>query len=170
VFGIIQQSGGSISVDTEIAMGSTFTIYLPRVEETVSAARRVSAPVAARGTETVLVVEDEASVRRLAGAMLEAAGYRVLVAANAEDAVPLVQRHDGPVDLVLTDVVMPGMNGRDLAARLVALRPGVRVLYTSGYTDDAIVHHGVLDPELLFISKPYSTGELTQKVRQALDS
>jgi two-component system, cell cycle sensor histidine kinase and response regulator CckA len=169
-YGIVQQSGGSISVDTEVAKGSTFRIYLPRVEDEVSASRRSAAPVPARGTETVLVVEDEGSVRRVAEAILESAGYHVLVAASAEDALPLVQHHDGPVDLVLTDVVMPGMNGRDLAARLVALRPRVRVLYTSGYTDDTIIDHGVLKQDLLFISKPYSTGELTQKVRQALDS
>jgi two-component system, cell cycle sensor histidine kinase and response regulator CckA len=170
VYGIVKQSGGSIWAYSEVGKGSSFKIYLPRVEDEASAARVPSAPVAARGSETVLVVEDESAVRALAERMLQSAGYTVLLAAGGDDAVSRVEQHDGPVDLLLTDVVMPGMSGRDLAARLAELRPRMKVLYTSGYTDDAIVHHGVLDPDTRFISKPYGTAELTRKVREALDS
>ena len=170
VYGIVKQSGGSIWVYTEIGKGTSFKIYLPRIEETAGADRPAGAVAAPRGTETVLVVEDENALRHVAKRILESAGYTVLVAANGGEALLLAERHDGPVDLILTDVVMPGMNGRELAARLAAIRPRMKVLYTSGYTDDAIVQHGVLDPEMRFISKPYKIEELARKIRDVLDS
>jgi CheY-like chemotaxis protein len=117
----------------------------------------------------VLVVEDEPPLRELAARILAAAGYTVLQAANGPDALALMARHPHPVHLVFTDVVMPGMSGRELVARLAALRPGMRVLYTSGYTEDAILRHGVLDDPRRFLSKPYTPAVLRRRIREALD-
>ena len=169
VYGIVKQSGGSIWFQSEPGHGSRFTIYLPYV--TGSPAPRPAPPPAAtaRGHETVLVVEDEPPLRELAARVLAAAGYTVLQAANGADALALLARHAEPVHLVFTDVVMPGMNGRELAARLAQLRPAIRVLYTSGYTEDAILRHGVLDDPGRFLSKPYTPSVLRRRIREALD-
>jgi PAS domain S-box-containing protein len=169
VYGIVQQSGGSIWVYSEPGQGSTFKIYLPRVDDAARAAPpAVLAPVA-RGTETVLLVEDERALRNLTKRILESGGYTVLEASDGEQALLRLEAHPAVVHLLLTDVVMPGMNGRELAARVAALRPGIKVLYASGYTDDAILRHGVLDAGSRFISKPYTPTEIKRKVRHALD-
>lgn len=169
VYGIVKQSGGSIWVYSEVGVGTTFRIYLPRVEEPASRTRPAPTATVMGGTETILIVEDEEGSRRVAQRILASAGYAVLVAANGEEAFQLLERSDRPVDLVLTDVVMPGMSGRELADRLGASHPGVKVIFTSGYTDDAILHHGVLNEGMHFIGKPYTIADLTRKVREVLD-
>ncbi|MEO5822359.1 MAG: PAS domain-containing protein [Vicinamibacteraceae bacterium] len=169
VYGIVKQSGGSIWFHSETGHGTRFTIYLPHVIG-APATRPIPPPVsAARGQETVLVVEDEPPLRELAARILVASGYTVLQAANGPDALALIARRADPVHLVFTDVVMPGMNGRELAARLSVLHPAIRVLYTSGYTEDAILRHGVLDDPRRFLSKPYTPGVLRRRIREALD-
>ena len=170
VYGIVKQSGGSIWFQSEPGHGSRFTIYLPYVTGS-PASRQAPVPAAmARGQETVLVVEDEVPLRELAARILTTAGYSVLQAANGADALALLERHAEPVHLLFTDVVMPGMNGRELASRLAMLRPAIRVLYTSGYTEDAILRHGVLDDPGRFLSKPYTPSVLRRRIRDALDS
>jgi PAS domain S-box-containing protein len=170
VYGIVKQSGGSVWVYSELGQGTTFKIYLPRVDAVAQKVQLTPTATSVRGTETVLIVEDEAKVRHLAERILRAAGYTVLTARNGVEALLLVERHDGPVHLMLTDVVMPGMTGRSLATQLKDTRPRTKVLFMSGYTDDAILHHGLLDNATHFVSKPYAASELTRKVREALDS
>ncbi|MCR4374543.1 MAG: PAS domain S-box protein [Acidobacteria bacterium] len=170
VDGIIRQSGGSISVDSEIGKGTTFTIYLPRVLGIPSRSQPIPTSQTAPGTETILVVEDETMLCQLAARILRSAGYTVLTAGSAEDALLTLERQDRPVHLLFTDVVLPGMNGRELATRVVAAHPDVRVLYTSGYTDDAILRLHVRDEATHFVGKPYTATKLTQRVRGALDS
>jgi CheY-like chemotaxis protein len=170
VYGIVQQSGGSIWVDSEPDKGTTFEVYFPRelsANETSVRAPLFTACVA--GSETILVVEDEEAVRNLAKRILSGAGYTVLAAANGSEALLICERHPGAVHLMVTDVVMPQMSGKDLAERLVKLYPTLRVLYMSGYTDDAIGHHGVLDPGTHFIGKPFNAADLTRMVREVLD-
>ena len=171
VYGIVKQSGGWIWVYSEPGHGTTFKIYLPRVTEAAAPAAPSPAPsVSVRGTETVLLVEDEEMIRNLVQKVLKANGYTVLVAASGRDAERVAEQHDGPIHLLVTDVVMPGMNGREVAQRLAGARAGIQVLYLSGYTDDAIVHHGVLEPGVAFLQKPFTPAMLGRKVREVLDS
>jgi two-component system, cell cycle sensor histidine kinase and response regulator CckA len=169
VYGIVTQSGGSIAAYSEVGLGTTFKIYLPGVE----AAPRDEpprVPTRAAGTETVLVVEDEPAVRALATRALESAGYSVLSAGTGEEALRILGHHAGPVHLMMTDVVLPGIGGPLLAAQTASSHPQMKVLYASGYTDDAILRHGVLANPAHFLSKPYSLADLHRAVRDALDS
>jgi two-component system cell cycle sensor histidine kinase/response regulator CckA len=170
VYGIIRQSGGSIWVYSELGQGTTLKIYLPRVDEQ---ATRYNRPTVTneipKGTETILLVEDEEIVRGLAREVLEMNGYKVLESGDPQDAISLCQRHKGPIHLLLTDVVMPGMSGRTLADRVSKIRPGLRIAYMSGYTSDAIVHHGVLDADVRFIQKPFTPDSLARTLRAVLD-
>jgi CheY-like chemotaxis protein len=178
VYGTVKQSGGHISVESEPGRGSTFTVYLPRVAAPVAPAERPAperpgaSPEATltpgRG-ETILLVEDAQRVRAVVREILEMSGYVVLEARQGAEALEISNRHAGTIHLLVTDVVMPQMSGRELAERLAKTNPGLKVLYMSGYTDNAIVHHGVLDPGTRFIGKPFSAAELTHKVREALD-
>jgi two-component system, cell cycle sensor histidine kinase and response regulator CckA len=171
VYGIVRQSGGSIFVYSEPGKGATFKVYLPRVTEAVApVAPAPAAPASVRGTETVLVVEDDATIRNIVRKVLTAQGYAVLTASDGHDAERVASAHAGAIDLLVTDVVMPGLNGRQVAERLVAKRKGLRVLYLSGYTDDAIVNHGVLDPGVAFLQKPFTPTVLARKVREVLES
>jgi CheY-like chemotaxis protein len=170
VYGIVRQSGGSISVYSEPHRGSTFKVYLPRLAEPVWDASESAAPAAAStgGTETVLVVEDEEAVRQLAARTLFVRGYTPLVAHTGEEALRLSEQHPGPIHLLLTDVVLPRMSGSRLAETLLATRPELRVLYMSGFTETAIVHHGVLQPGTDFIQKPFTPHALAVKLRDVL--
>ena len=171
VYGIVKQSGGSIWVYSELGHGTTFKAYFPRVEGV--AAPLVSARSSAQppsGTETILLVEDAGGLRKLARRVLERYGYTILEAPNGDEALQICERHPGTIHLLLTDVVMPGMSGRTLADRLVLLYPATKVLYTSGYTDNAIVHRGVLAAGAAFLQKPYAPEALARKVRDVLDA
>jgi len=171
VYGIVKQSGGNIWVYSEPGYGTTFKIYLPRVEEDLDTLHgRDETDSLPRGSETVLLVEDEPSVRDLAHRLLNQQGYKVLEAANGKEALRVVLEHIGEkIHLLLTDVVMPRMGGKELADQLKILRPDIKVLYASGYTDNAIVHHGVLERGTNFLQKPFSPKALSQKVREVLD-
>jgi two-component system cell cycle sensor histidine kinase/response regulator CckA len=171
VYGIVKQSHGSIWVDSEVGYGSTFKIYLPAI--LTEAEPRIDAPSAAsraRGTETILVIEDDSQVRRFIVETLTRDGYGVHAAASGGDALVFANDEKRVVDVVLTDVVLTGLSGREIAQLVVAKRPNVRVIYMSGYTDDAIVHHGVLDKGLTFLQKPFSAQELLTRIREVLDS
>lgn len=171
VYGIVKQSGGSIWVYSEVSHGTTFKIYLPWVAGPVEAANiGPDNPEPVRGSETVLLVEDEEVVRDMVRDMLEDSGYRVIEAKDGNEALFLSKRHRGEIQLMLTDVVMPQMSGRELAELLTIQRPNMSVLYMSGYTDDAIVHHGVLKEGTAFIAKPFSPDTLARRVREILDA
>ncbi len=169
VFGIVQQSGGNIWVYSEVGKGTTFKIYLPRVDAEVDVQRPEASPATLRGTETILLVEDEEQVRAIVLNILRRQGYRVLVAQHAGEALLLCERHPEVIHLMVTDVVMPQMSGPELAKRLALLRPDMKVLCMSGYTDDSIVRHGVLASGVAFIQKPVTPALLSKKVRQVLD-
>jgi len=168
VQGIVAQSDGHIEVYSEPGAGTTFKIYLPRVAEAVAADVRPKVVAPLRGTETILVVEDQSEVRDYAAAALESLGYRVLKAGSAAEAMTICERGAERIDLVLTDVVMPGVNGLELAGRLAKLRPGMRILYMSGYTGNAIAERGLLHADAEFVTKPFGPGQLAAKVRMAL--
>jgi two-component system, cell cycle sensor histidine kinase and response regulator CckA len=170
VYGTVKQSGGFIWVYSEPGQGATFKIYLPRVDAPVESTAP-PAPVERppRGSETVLLAEDEPAVRAIAQQALERQGYTVLAAPSGAEALALAAQHGATIHLLVTDVVMPGMSGRDLADRLTAQRPGIRVLYISGYTDNAIVRHGMLEPGLAYLQKPFRPDALVRKVREVLD-
>jgi two-component system, cell cycle sensor histidine kinase and response regulator CckA len=172
VYGIVRQSGGHIGVYSEEGRGTAFKVYLPRVrgaDEPVSGESHQPAEMTS-GRETVLVVEDEITVRTLAAHLLRASGYVVLEAPDGHTAWRLAQAHPGRIHLLLTDVVMPGMSGPDLAQRLKEALPELKVLFMSGYTDGMVSHHGVLEPGMPFISKPFQPGDLARKVREVLDA
>jgi len=171
VYGIVKQSGGNIWVYSEPGRGTTFKIYLPRVEAVAEAGRQAGPRLTSvQGQETVLLAEDEQPVRRLVRAVLEACGYTVLEAARVEEALEISKRHEGPIHLLLADVVMPQMSGRQLAEHLATTRPEAKVLYISGYADNAIVHQGVLDAGTAFLQKPFTPDALARKVREVLDN
>lgn len=170
VYGIVKQSAGFVWVESEVGRGSCFTIYLPRVGEHAGSQSADASPSPARGTETVLVVEDVIGLRRLMTRTLVSAGYTVLTAASGDEALRQLEQHGQPVHLMVTDVVMPGMSGRSLAEHLAQMRPEMKVLYMSGYTDDVILRHGVVEEGVSFISKPFGAADLIRKVRQTLDS
>ncbi len=169
VYGIVRQSGGWIWVYSEPEKGSTFKIYLPRIEQPAESAA-VPAPTAAslRGNETLLVVEDQPDVRKLTAAILKSCGYRVIEAANGGEGLLACERHSGPIHMLITDVVMPGITGRELADRLAAVRPSMKVLYVSGYTANVIVREGVLEPGVEYLQKPFTPADLALKVRGVL--
>jgi two-component system cell cycle sensor histidine kinase/response regulator CckA len=169
VHAIVTRSGGSIDVHSHPGSGTSFEVYLPRAAA-LETDGQVSPPPAGRraGSETVLLVEDADGLRELAKRLLERQGYRVLGAANANEAIQLFE-HDGPVDVLLTDVVMPGGSGPDLTRQLMERRPALKVVYMSGYTDDAIVQHGVLSSGIAFLHKPFTAEAVGHKIREALD-
>jgi two-component system cell cycle sensor histidine kinase/response regulator CckA len=169
VFGIVQQSGGNIWVYSEPGKGTTFKVYLPRVDEEVDSIRLQVAPATLGGSETVLLVEDEEQVRTIVQSILRRQGYRVIPAQHAGEALLLCESHPGPIELLLTDVVMPQMSGPELATRLAVTRPEMKVLCMSGYTDDSIVRHGVLESGVAFLQKPITPASLATKVREVLD-
>ena len=169
VYGIVRQSGGHVWAYSEPGQGTTIKVYFPRASGTPQPVSRGDAVSQAGGTETVLVVEDEDAVRGLTAQVLGAAGYAVLDAASGAEALAIAERHAGRIAMALVDVVMPKMNGRELAERLVKLRPELRIVFTSGYTDNAIVHHGVLDEGVEFLGKPYTPAALLRRVREVLD-
>jgi PAS domain S-box-containing protein len=170
VYGIVKQSHGFIWVYSEVGQGTSFKIYLPQVTGAAGPDRLGPTVVSSSGTETILLVEDNAGLRKLATRLLEPAGYTVLGAATGEEGLRLLERHEEPVHLLLSDVVMPGMSGRQLAEQLAQTRPGMKVLYMSGYTGDTIVQRGVLDAQMPFLNKPFTAAALLRKVREVLDS
>jgi PAS domain S-box-containing protein len=168
VFGIVQQSGGTVWVYSEPGRGTAFKIYMPRTTAQELAPRPTAASQTSGGSETILLVEDEAQVRAVVRMVLTKAGYQVLEALNGEDALDMCKRFSGPIHLILTDVVMPKMGGRELADQLRALRPASKVLFMSGYTADTVVHHGVLDENIEFVQKPITPDVLMRRVRDVL--
>jgi signal transduction histidine kinase len=170
VYGIVTQSGGQVTVYSVPGSGSTFKVYLQRVDAELTAPRAEAPPSrAAGGSETILLVEDEEVIRNVIGEVLRSRGYRVLAAQNGPEALQLAARHPGPIDLMVTDVVMPTLSGPELARCLAPIRPRTGVLYVSGYTDQAVVRHGVLAAGSPFLQKPFSATALVQKVREILD-
>ena len=173
VHGIVHQSGGGITVDSKPGQGACFSIYLPCTDEPVAVpetpGERLQSFARSRGSEVILLVEDEENIRTPAVEILEARGYTVLSAGDAVEALALAEQHPGQIHLMVTDVVMPGMSGSKLAERLTAMRHDLRVVYISGYPEDAIAHHGVLNPGHTFLQKPFSPAALLAKVREVLD-
>jgi CheY-like chemotaxis protein len=170
VYGIVKQSEGYVWLYSEVGVGTTFKIYLPRVEaDAVPLGRRETAPLA-RGMETLLLVEDEASLRDLLCEALQEAGYTLLVARDGDQAARIAEEYAGVIHLVVTDVIMPGLTGRALVERITATRPETRVLYMSGYAHAAIETHGVLSPGAAFLSKPFTPDRLLRTVRDLLDA
>jgi signal transduction histidine kinase/CheY-like chemotaxis protein len=168
VYGIVKQSDGHIAIETEPGRGTTFRVYLPRCDSTAGAKTRRRSRAELVGNETVLLVEDDDSVRRVTASMLRSLGYQVVEATGGVEALRSCREHSGPIHLLLTDVVMPMMNGREVANRVKAIVPGVKTLFMSGYTDDSILRHGVLDEGVPFLSKPLSHDSLGGKVREVL--
>jgi PAS domain S-box-containing protein len=173
VYGIVKQSGGFIFVDSQPHRGTAFRAYFPRVDGREDAAApqdAIGLPRPARGRETILLVEDEANVRRLARQYLETQGYKILEAADGAEALQIVEGHKDKIDLLLTDVVMPGINGRELAAHVTQKLPEIRVIYMSGYSENAVGHDGMLDAGINLLQKPFSLPALKERVREVLDS
>jgi two-component system cell cycle sensor histidine kinase/response regulator CckA len=171
VYGIVKQNEGNIWVYSEPGKGSTFKVYLPRnCGDVVPAARRQIPSEVATGTETILAIDDEEMIRNILKILLEEGGYTVLLAKDGEEADKICAAHAGEIHLLLTDVVLPKMNGREVARHLTARRPQLRVLYMSGYTANAIAHHGVLDSDVAFLPKPFEPTALLRKIREVLDA
>ncbi len=171
VYGVVKQSGGYIGVGSEVGEGTRFKIYLPQATETAeTAVSKKPHHDRKQGSETILLVEDDAAVRELVGAMLSAKGYNVLVSQQPQDVGTICERHSGRIHLLLTDMVLPGMSGREIAKRVGALRPEVKVLFMSGYTDEALAHSHGFDGKFEFLQKPFSAFTLTSKVREVLDA
>jgi len=171
VYGVVKQNNGFIYVYSEPEKGTTFKIYLPQIKDKSSIENDKNIkPFISRDHETILLVEDDAGVREITSSTLSSYGYTVLTAANGEEAIKLFAEHKHSIDLLLTDVVMPFMSGREVAEKLLTEKPMLKVLYFSGYTDNSIVHHGVLDEGMDFIQKPYSHVELSKKIREVLDN
>jgi two-component system, cell cycle sensor histidine kinase and response regulator CckA len=169
-YGIIKQSGGHISVYSEPGRGTSFKIYLPQVQQPAAPLGRLPAPALPRGTETILLVEDDPALREMAGTCLTRLGYKVWAAANGAEALNLKQqRNVGHIDLLFTDIVMPHLNGRDLADRVHSLHPHIRILFTSAYAENAAIHQGLLGKGMLFLQKPYTPSSLAHKLREVLD-
>ena len=167
---VVKQAGGHVQVYSEVGRGTTIKVYLPRVRERPSSGK--SSPgvkVMPHGTETVLLVEDEGAVRSLTGRVLRGCGYTVLEAADGAEAAGVCERHPGTIHLLVSDVVMPHLGGRQLAERLTELRPGLKILYLSGYTVDAVVRHGILEASVAFLQKPFTPDVLAEQVRGLLD-
>jgi len=170
VYGIVKQSGGNIWVYSEPGRGTSFKIYFPLASGPADAVAHDQAPVSRhRGVETILLAEDDEQVRELASEALSAAGYSVLAAETPQAAISICRDHAARIDLLLTDVVMPIIGGRELARQLTAIRPDLRVLYMSGYTPQAILHHGELEANTFFIQKPFTPSSLAAKIREVLE-
>jgi CheY-like chemotaxis protein len=171
VYGIVKQSGGETEVESAPGEGATFRIYLPAANEPLSTPLEPHAgePNTVSGSETVLLVEDQPSVRTLARVALESKGYLVLEAAGGEEALRLCLNHPLPIHLLVTDLVMPGLNGREIREQVLALRPGTRTLYISGYTDDEATRHGMIGETTAYLQKPFTPATLASKVREVLD-
>jgi CheY-like chemotaxis protein len=168
VFSIVDQLGGAVEVDTALNRGTTFHVYLPQTDEVEAEVAAAAPAVNSTGTETILLVEDEPQVAELVTRALRKSGYTVLRASRGAEALDILRTNTTRIDLLLTDIVMPGMNGRELADRVMQLQPDIRVLYMSGYSDDAVLRHGVEAATMQFIAKPFSIKGLTGKVREAL--
>jgi len=171
VHGIVEQSGGHIGVYSEPGIGTTFNLYLPPVEASADSAlaKESSGLARPRGTETILLVEDEDSVRRITSRILRRHGYTVLEAPSGAAALGVLEREHGNVTLLITDVVMPHMDGRELAETVQARYPAIKIIYTSGYTEDAVVRHGILHAEIAFLQKPHTSAMLIGKIREVID-
>jgi PAS domain S-box-containing protein len=170
VYGIVKQNQGFINIYSEPERGSTFKVYLPREQTDISTEVISDEQLVIHGFETLLLVEDDSAILNLAKGILEHQGYTVLAAQTPGSALTLLEQHDAPVHLLITDVVMPEMNGKDLQKKITALAPGIKTLFMSGYTADVIVHHGILDTEIHFLQKPFSIRTLMRKVREVLDA
>jgi nitrogen-specific signal transduction histidine kinase/CheY-like chemotaxis protein len=173
VYGIVKQSGGYVWVYSEPGRGTSFKVYLPRIEDEPTARGRdgkTDTRALPRGSETVLLVEDEKGVRELAREYLELVGYTVIEAEDGHTALELAAMHVGPIQLLMTDVVMPGISGRELAGRVKAIRPDIKILFMSGYTDQSVVHHGILDTDAALLQKPFTMAALAAKLREILNT
>jgi len=171
VYGIVKQSGGNIWVYSEPGRGTTFKVYFPEIQEDADVIETSgAAPRSLKGTENILVVEDEEPIRKLVRAVLESRGYNLLLARDGEEAIAISEGHKGPINIMLTDLVMPGLSGLELARRLAPKRPEMKMLYMSGYTDDTVVRNGLLESSVAFIQKPFTPDALARKVREVLDA